>query len=213
MLERNIVIIDDNPRIEELYIPTYLEKINQLKKSNPKWSSYEFHIKHCAGMRRALDYLDNPNNIIDVLVVDYDFSTESHKPFSNGTVFVDHVRKNINRNCEIIFYTMQALGDIQLEDWVSLVNSDVFQFVDKSVDDSVLADAIFHAATRRNPVVESLERFMIKYGALLETYTYTFDGHTITFEEIINHIRMDDELGRMFVEKLLQKAILINTEI
>lgn len=213
MLERNIVIIDDNPRIEELYIPTYLDRIDQLKKDNPKWTSYAFHIKHCVGMGPALDYLGDPNNVVDVLVVDYDFSMEHHKPFSNGTVFVDHVRNNINRNCEIIFYTMQSLGDILLEDWVSLVNSDVFQFVDKSVDDSILADTIFHAATRRNPVVESLERFMIKYGALLETYTYTFDGRTITFEEIINHIRMDDELGRMFVEKLLQKAILINTEI
>ena len=108
MLERNIVIIDDNPRIEELYIPTYLEKINQLKNSDPKWSSYEFHIKHCAGMRRALDYLDNPNNIIDVLVVDYDFSTESHKPFSNGTVFVDHVRKNITLYLQILIFTVKS---------------------------------------------------------------------------------------------------------
>lgn len=213
MLERNIVIIDDNPRVGELYIPIYLDRINQLKEGNPKWCSYEFHIKHCAGMGPALEYLDNSNNIVDVLVVDYDFSTESRKPFSNGTVFVDHVRKSINRNCEIIFYTMQGLGDIQLEDWVSLVNSDVFQFVDKSDDDTVLADAIFQACTRRNAIVESLERFMIKYGALLETYTYTFDGQAITFGEIINHIRMDDKVGRMFVEKLLQKAILINTEI
>lgn len=213
MLERNIVIIDDNLRVEELYVPIYLDRIDQLKKDNPKWGSYKFHIKHCPGMGAALDYLDDPSNIVDVLVVDYDFSTENHKPFSNGTVFVDYVRKNINRNCEIIFYTMQGLGDIQLEDWVALVNSDVFQFVDKSDDDTVLANAIFDACTRRNPVVESLERFMIKYGALLETYTYTFDGQAITFEEIINHIRMDDTLGRMFVEKLLQKAILINTEI
>lgn len=213
MLERNVVIIDDNLRVEELYVPIYLDRINQLKTVNPKWSSYEFHIKHCAGMGPALEYLSNSNNIVDVLVVDYDFSTEDRRPFSNGTLFVDHVRKNINRHCEIIFYTMQGLTDIQVEDWAALVNSDVFQFVDKSGDETILGDAIFQAATRRNPVVESLERFMIKYGELLETYTYTFDGRTISFEEIINHIRMDDELGRMFVEKLLQKAILINTEI
>ena len=213
MLERNIVIIDDNLRVEEIYIPIYLDRINQLKNGNPKWSSYEFHIKHCAGMGPALEYLGDSNNVVDVLVVDYDFSTESCKPFPNGTVFVEHVRKNINRNCEIIFYTMQSLGDIQLEDWVLLVNSDVFRFLDKSNDDTILADAIFQASTRRNPVIESLERFLIKYGTLLENYTYTFDGRKITFEEIINHIRMDDELGRMFVERLLQKAILINTEI
>ena len=213
MLERNVVIIDDNVRVEELYIPIYLDRINQLKNADPKWSSYEFHIKHCVGMGLALEYLSDPNNIVDVLVVDYDFSMEDRKPFSNGTFFVDHVRKNINRHCEIIFYTMQGLTDIQVEDWAALVNSDVFQFVDKSGDETILGDAIFQAATRRNPVVESLERFMIKYGELLETYTYTFDGRAISFEEIINHIRMDDDVGRMFVEKLLQKAILINTEI
>ena len=106
MLERNVVIIDDNERVEELYIPIYLDRINQLKNADPKWSFYEFHIKHCAGMGPALEYLGDSNNIVDVLVVDYDFSTESRKPFSNGTVFVGHVRKNINRNCEIIFYTM-----------------------------------------------------------------------------------------------------------
>lgn len=213
MLERNVIIIDDNLRVEELYVPIYLDRINQLKNIDPKWSSYEFHIKHCAGMGHALEYLSDSNNIVDVLVVDYDFSMEDRRPFSNGTLFVDHVRKNINRHCEIIFYTMQGLTDIQVEDWAALVNSDVFRFVDKSGDETILGDAIFQAATRRNPVVESLERFMIKYGELLQTYTYTFDGRAISFEEIINHIRMDDDVGRMFVEKLLQKAILINTEI
>ena len=213
MLERNIVIIDDNSRVKDLYVPIYLDRINQLKMETPKWASYEFHIEHCCGMSSALEYLGNSDNVVDVLVVDYDFSKEDRKPFSNGTLFVDHVRRSINRHCEIIFYTMQGLTDIQVEDWAALVNSDVYHFVDKSSDETVLGDVIFQAATRRNPVVESLERFMIKYEALLETYTYTFDGQVISFEEIIRHIRMDDKLGRVFVEKLLQKAILINTEI
>lgn len=213
MLERNILIIDDNHRVKDLYIPAYLNRINHLKDESPKWSKYTFHLDHCTGMSAALDYLNNPNNIVDVLVVDYDFSTEDRKPFTNGTAFVEHVRKNINRHCEIIFYTMQGLFSIQVEEWSALVNSDVFQLVDKSSDDEILADIIFQAATRRNPIIESLERFIIKYGTLLNNYTYTFDGQEVVFEEIINHIRMDDDLGRMFVEKLLQKAILINTEI
>lgn len=76
-----------------------------------------------------------------------------------------------------------------------------------------MGEVIFEAATRRNPIVESLERFWCKYGTMLETYTYAFDGQAITFEEIISHIRMDDDIGRVFIEKLLQKAVLMNTEI
>lgn len=213
MLERNILIIDDNRRVKDIYVPTYRNRINCLKTASAKWVDYDFHIEHCAGMNAALDYLSDPSKIVDVLVVDYDFSTEARKPFENGTAFVEHVRKNINRHCEIIFYTMQGLSSIQAEEWAALVNSDVYQLVDKSSDEIVLADIIFEAATRRNPIVESLERFVIKYGSLLENYTYTFDGKIIAFDEIINHIRMDDDLGRMFVEKLLQKAILTSTEI
>lgn len=211
MLERNILIIDDNKRIRDIYIPAYLGKINELKNASEKWSKYQFNIEHCPSMQAALDYLSAPKNFIDVLVVDYEFNGET--TFSNGTAFVKHIREKINRYCQIVFYTMQALPNIDVTEWAELVNSDVFMFVDKSTNDDILGKVIFEAATRRNPIVESLERFWGKYGTMLETYRYTFDGQAITFEEIINHIRMDDELGRTFVEKLLQKSILINTEI
>ena len=146
-----------------------------------------------------------------MLVVDYDFNGE--RTFSDGTAFVEYVRENVNRYCQIIFYSMQGLSSIDVTEWARLVNSDVFRFVDKKLNDNLLAEAIFEAATKRNPIVESLERFWVKYSSMLETYTYTFDGQDVTFEEIINHIRMDDEIGRVFVEKLLHKSILRNIEI
>ena len=71
-----------------------------------------------------------------------------------------------------------------------------------------VARTLFEAATLRNPMVESLEYFYTRYSSLLQTYDYSFAGQKMTFEEIIGHIRMDDEIGRTFVEKLLQKAIL-----
>ena len=108
---------------------------------------------------------------------------------------------------------MQGLSIIDTDEWASLVNADVFKFVDKSASDDILGKTIFEAATLRNPIVESLERFWLKYETLLGTYTYTFEGQTITFAEIINHIRMDDDAGRVFIEKLLQKAILMNVEL
>ncbi len=211
MLERNILIIDDNKRVKETYIPAYLSKINMLKSASGKWSKYQFNIDHCSSMKAALDYLSDSENFVDVLVVDYEFNGET--TFSNGTAFVRYIREKINRYCQIVFYTMQGLSNIDVEEWVALVNSDVFKFVDKSTKDDILGEVIFEAATRRNPIVESLERFWCKYGTMLETYTYTFDGQAITFEEIISHIRMDDDIGRVFIEKLLQKAVLMNTEI
>lgn len=211
MLERNVLIIDDNPHIKDIYIPIYLNRINLLKSRSDKWSTYRFTLDHCPSMKLAIDYLADPNNYVDVLVVDYDFNGE--KPFINGTAFVKYVREKINRYCQIVFYSMQAIKDIDAAEWVALVNSDVFKYVDKSRDDSILADAIFEAATLRNPIVESLERFWCKYEALLRTYNYTYDHRQITFEEIINHIRMDDEIGRDFVQKLMQKAIILSTEV
>ena len=211
MLDRNILIIDDNSRIETIYIPAYLKTINSLKATSEKWAKYNFTLMHCPSMKAALDYLSDPRNYVDVLVVDYDFNGET--TFSNGTAFVNYIREKINRFCQIVFYSMQGTTSIEIDEWAALVNSDVYQFVDKSDDTSVMGKVIFDAATRRNPIVESLERFWCQYGALLNTYNYKVGGADISFEEIICHIRMDDETGRAFIEKLLRKAILLSTEI
>ena len=211
MLERNIVIIDDNPNVETVYIPIYNRKISKLKKADSNWNSYSFNFKHFSTMKAALEYLSKSSSYVDVLVVDYDYNGET--TFSDGTAFVEYVRNHINCYCQIIFYTMHGASSIAVNEWAKLVNSDVFRFIDKRTNDNALAAAIFEAATKRNPIVESLERFWTKYRTMLETYTYTFDGESITFEEIINHIRMDDELGRVFIEKLMHKAILTNIEI
>lgn len=211
MLERNILIIDDNLNVETVYIPIYNRKISNLKKNDPKWKDYSFNFKYCSSMKSALEYLSIPSTYVDVLVVDYEFNGET--TFADGTAFVEYVRNHINRYCQIIFYTMQGASSIAVNEWAKLVNSDVFRFIDKRTSDNELAHAIFEAATKRNPIVESLERFWIKYSAMLEAYSYTFDGESITFKEIINHIRMDDEIGRVFIEKLMHKSILTNIEL
>ena len=211
MLHRKILIIDDNPRIENVYIPAYNRQINQIKDNFPKWKEYEFLLTHKGSMHDALNYLSDPENVVDVLVVDYDFGGE--RTFTNGTAFVRHIREKVNRHCQIVFYTMQAMDSVEKSELRDLINSDVYKFIDKSSDTSAMAKVIFDAATQRNPVVESLEKFMVNYKNLLKTYEYSFEGTKITFSEMINHIRMDDEIGRTFIEKLLQKGILLSTDI
>lgn len=211
MFERNILIVDDNPKIEPVYIPAYQSKIDDLKSESKKWSQYSFNLFHKTSMKDALLYLSNKNNYIDVLVVDYNFEGET--TFSSGTAFVKHIRESVNRYCQVVFYTMQGIDSIDKEELVDLINSDVYKIVDKSDDYSEMAQILFEAATQRNPIVESLEHFFLNYGTMLQSYHYTFAERTISFEDIVNHIRMDDDLGRVFIEKLLQKAILLNTDI
>lgn len=211
MLERTILIIDDNEHIDRLFIPLYLRSINEAKKTDPKWNQYTFTLLHKQSMLEARQYLENKNNAVDVLVVDYDFSGET--TFQNGTSFVKYVRENLNRYCQIVFYTMQGIGCIEKQELVDLINSDVFKLVDKSDSHTDLGLVIFEAATYCNPIVESLERFFIKYKSLLSNYSYMFGGKDIKLEDIIMHIRMDDDIGRAFVDRLLQKGILLNIDI
>lgn len=211
MLERNILIVDDNTRIQSVYIPAYSLEIDSLKNTSEKWQQHNFNLIHRASMKEALAYLSEISNCVDVLVVDYDFNGET--TFSSGAAFVKHIREKINRYCQVVFYTMQGIGSIDKQELVDLVNSDVFKLVDKSDDHLEMARILFEAATLRNPIVESLEHFFIKYSTMLQTYKYTLGGEAVSFEEIINHIRMDDVQGRAFIEKLLQKAILLDTNI
>ena len=209
MLERVILIVDDNKNIESVYIPAY--KMELSKMDLGKWKDYIFTFIHKSTMKDALDYLSDMHNCVDVLVVDYDFGSE--KTFSNGSEFVRHVREEINRYCQIVFYTMQGIDSIDKSELVQLVNSDVYKLVDKSASNEVMVTAIFEAATKRSPIVESLERFYLKHSNMLSTYNYTVFSESITIDEIINHIRMDDENGRIFVEKLLNKSILQSVDV
>lgn len=211
MLERRILIVDDNADVSDVYIPAYINRINLRKKESTKWINYNFILDHITSMKEALEYLNDVHNYVDVLVVDYDFNGES--TFSDGAVFVKYIREMVNRYCQIVFYTMQGISYLEKKTLIDMVNADVFRLVDKSNGIDPFADVLFEAATTRNPIVESLERFFQKYSDMLETYEYRFDGETISFEEIIHHIRMDDRIGRVFIEKLLQKGILMNIEI
>ena len=211
MLERRILIVDDNADVSDVYIPAYINRIHLRKKESTKWINYNFILDHITSLKEALEYLNDVHNYVDVLVVDYDFNGES--TFSDGAAFVKYIREMVNRYCQIVFYTMQGISYLEKKTLIDMVNADVFRLVDKSNGVDPFADVLFEAATTRNPIVESLERFFQKYSDMLETYEYRFDGETISFEEIIHHIRMDDRIGRVFIEKLLQKGILMNIEI
>jgi hypothetical protein len=205
------MIVDDDESFETIHIPAYVRKINELKKQHQKWSHHRFNIVHLLSMDDAMKSLTSKDTCTDALLVDYRFLNDSS--FSNGADFVKYVRDNVNRQCQIVFFTMHGVSTIPHNELVSLINSNVFKFLDKSVSPETIANTLFDACTVMSPVVESLERFFLKYSTVLEKNCYTLHGEDSTFEEVITHIRMDDEKGRTFVEKLLQKAILLETDL
>jgi hypothetical protein len=58
-------------------------------------------------------------------------------------------------------------GYLDNDEFLSLINSDVYKMLDKSQDYTTIGNIIFEAAIKCNPVVLSLERFFIKYETLL----------------------------------------------
>ena len=53
---------------------------------------------------------------------------------------------------------------------------------------------------------------MEEYSELLEQCDYTFMGEQYKISDIITHIRMDDQVGRSIVDKLLYKALIDSVE-
>lgn len=208
MFERIVMIIDDNPRVKMIHIPDYENDIEHLKQESDNYKDYDFIFIHKKTMKEAKDYLCD-RNIVDVLVVDYNFNND--ETFLNGTQFVEYVRKNVNKQCKIIFYTMQQIENIERKELLGLINSNVSKMYDKIDADKMMGKAIFEAATTCNPVVISLERFFVKYSELFKNYKYTILGNEFSLDEIINHIRIDDEIGRVFIDKLMYKSILKET--
>jgi len=210
MFERIIWIIDDDPKVEETLIENYKVRIENIKKSFVQWQNCDFKLFYLPSLSLAKQHLEE-NSLVDVLVVDYDFNGEV--AFKNGSEFVTYVREKINKQCRIIFYTMQGIKIVENEELVSLINSDVYLMIDKSLGNDIMAKAIFEAAISCSPVVLSLERFFYQYRNILNKTKYNVFDREFALDEIINHIRMDDEIGRAFIDKLLYKAIIKETEL
>lgn len=211
MFNRKILIVDDNTNIEKLYIPSYLEAAEEIKTQNERYSQYDLEFKHIVSIDDAIGYLKT-QAIVDVLIIDYKFNNESNK--RSGVDLIKFVRENINKHCSVIFYTMNELAGISPESYVQLINNQVFKIVDKAnCNDFEFTKIIFEAVVDSNVIVDSLEKFWMEYKEVFEHYSYTFLGEEQKFSDILNHIRMDDAIGRTIIDKLVHKALIDSVEV
>lgn len=210
MYERNILIVDDNKNISTLYIPQYNEIAEELRKNKEQLVNYELIFTAEQSIESAIAKL-NEKSMIDVLIIDYRFNNSSDG--KNGADLVKYVRDNINKHCRVIFYTMHEVESIPPTDMISLVNNQIYRFVDKGkMTNEGFVELIYEAAVSCDIVVTALERFWNDYKDILSESKYTFMNEEHSFEEVISHIRMDDEIGRSIIDKLFHKALIDSVE-
>lgn len=210
MYKRNVLIVDDNDRIANFYIPQYEEIAGRLREESEGYRDYELVFDSVQSINAAKEYL-RQGNIVDVLIIDYRFNNSDL--YQNGADLVKYVRENSNKHCRVIFYTMHEVSDIPNEDMVNLINSQIFRLVDKGrTSEAEFIRTIYEAAVDCDVIVASMEHFMEEYSELLEQCDYTFMGEQYKISDIITHIRMDDQVGRSIVDKLLYKALIDSVE-
>lgn len=204
MKQRKVLIVDDNSNIPNDII-LYKSKAGRIRQENEIYREYELIFEYQNSIEDAKEYL-RKCKIVDVLVIDYRFNNSQH---DSGTGLINYIRENINKHCRIIFYTMHGISAIPHMELYNLANDSIFRIVDKAaIDNKAFVELIYSAAIDCDPVVVSLERFWDEYRELLTNYEYSFMGENYSLDSIIEHIRMDDRLGREITYKLLHKAIL-----
>lgn len=206
MYKRNILIVDDSTRVKTLYIPQYEQIVKNIKESSEEYDKYQFIFCSEETIEGAIDCLKQ-GFMVDVLIIDYKFNNSYDG--KNGTYLVDYVRKNINKHCRVLFYTMHEVEDIPHSEIVSLINNQIYKLIDKGkTSNEEFVKIVFEAAVSCDIIITALERFWGQYKDILSNSKFTFLNNNYSFEEVINHIRMDDELGKIVVDKLLHRALI-----
>lgn len=215
MVDRKILVVDDNKHTEEV-IEEYLEIYEELhEKYNFR---YKIEFVWEDSIDSALERLNNKMEVIDVAVIDYDFTNDISG--KKGIHLVKKIRETINKRCKIVFYSMHGLAFIGKEEFVNLINNDVFRFISKSGEtlslkyeevgekaDQLIVEAIIDALDSSDPISNTLENYLINYYDVIKNVKISVDGKEYSIKELINAIRLYEEPGNTFVANLLEMSI------
>ena len=210
MFDRIVLIVDDDEDVNELRIPLFYKLVEMLKKVNQKYKDYQISFIYKRSVNDAVVYLREKNTMVDVVLIDYKFNNSMQN--ETGIDLVELIRREINKHCQLVFWTMQTISGIGSDDFIKLINSNVYRFIDKSIENSEIVRILFEAATSCDSVVISIERFWNQYRSILDSASYTILDRDMTFDELLRHIRMDDEIGKEMIDMLMQMALLDATE-
>lgn len=223
MLERNILIIDDDEDTEIISINAYKDIFRVLKEKEKL--NYNLNFFWESSIPDALDRLNKKEEVFDILVIDYDFPNDYLS--QKGIDLVKRIREAINKRCKIVFYTMHAPHEINQSVFIELINNDIYRFVPKDGDmldlkyfetnnnksDQLIVEAIIDAISDSDPISQALEKYMVEYKEILNKVKINVDGKDCTIEEVLESVRLYGDLGNKFVSNLLQMSIIDHFDI
>lgn len=213
---RRVLVVDDSPHTYSLKISNYLEIF---KRDLQNEYNYEIEFIWRDSIKGALELLNEKVQVFHVLLVDYNFTNDEDD--LKGIYFVNEVRKTINKRCKIIFYTMEGYEGIEKEEYFKLINSNIFRFIPKeglpldSINsrsrkdsDELVVEAIRDAITESDPISNALESFLVQYNDILKDVKISIGDSEYTIEQLVDSIRLDTDIGNLFINKMLKMSIL-----
>lgn len=219
MFTRKVLVVDDDKDIKNT-IDTYKSIYRKIAKIKEEWKDYSLDYTYVNTIKEAIGLLEEKKEIYDIILVDYDFPSETSS-FEKGVELVKKIRAHINRRCKIIFYTMSRLKDFSPRELVDLINNDVFRFVSKSgeigtlkypslgpTSDQLIVEALFDALIDMDPVVMALERYFTKFKATRSNMRIEIEGKQYTIGDILDSIKLDTEAGNIFINNIFKIAVL-----
>ncbi|MCA1056970.1 hypothetical protein LCM10_18565 [Rossellomorea aquimaris] len=217
MLERRLLIVDDYVNTAEETIPEYEGIFEDLQENQNL--NYKITFLWEPTIQSAIERLSRKDEVIDVVLIDYDFNTGDQN--TKGITLVKQIRETINKRCKIIFYTMHGINQISRGELIELINNDVFRFLSKSGEtlplkyekvgnesDQLIIEAVIDAISNSDPISNTLEKYLVKYSHILDDLQIDIDGSKYPLNDLIKAIRLYQEPGNRFVNNLLEMSIL-----
>lgn len=221
-INRRILLVDDSSQIKPK-IRAYKRIFDSLKTYVDDIKMFDLEIIHIDNIESALKYLsDNPREIFHTMLIDYNFDNDDTG--NKGEYLVREIRRKVNKKCKIIFYTMDAITSVDPIHLINLINNDVYRFILKSSsetirlkyeklpsytdEDQYIVEIIIDSIKELDPIAESLESYLIKYGDRLAEFKVKIKDEDIVLSELLKEIRLETDIGNLFVRNLLDTSIL-----
>lgn len=221
-IERKILIVDDSKSIAPK-VRAYKRIFEKLKSIVDEIKDIDLVIKHIESMEDALDYLrTNSKEIYHAILVDYNFDNDASG--QKGEYLVREIRRQINKKCKIIFYTMDSIDVVDAQHLINLINNDVFRFILKSSMslpdleypliknathiDQYIVETMIDSIKELDPIALSLEEYIVKYNDRLSEFQVNIDGKSLYLSQLLDEIRLETEIGEYFVKNILSTSIM-----
>ncbi|MCY8486951.1 hypothetical protein MOC97_16050 [Bacillus atrophaeus] len=218
MFNRNILIVDDEETTETISIKAYKRIFNFLKEQYA--FNYNLNFIWKKSIKEALDILGKKEQVFDVLLIDYSFPNEVSN--RKGVDLVKNIRRYINKRCKIVFYTMHALHEIEPEEYLELINNDVFRLVPKdgqliklkyvdsghNTSDQLIVEALIDALENLDPVSIALEKYIANFSNIIDDLKISIEEKDYSIDEVLTSIRLFEHPGNKFVDNLLEMSII-----